>query len=86
MSELGEIYSAWKEIKKDKKLSNLKQSLSLLDNLGIEYRALSSTHYRVGAYDYWPSTGLFIHTKTKKRGRGVCNLIEKQQEAGREPK
>ena len=26
--------------------------------------------------DFWPSTGLFINLKTKRRGRGVFNIIK----------
>ncbi len=53
-------------------------SLNLLKDEGVFYKQLSEFGYFVGnEYDYWPRTGLFIHRKTKKRGRGVHNLIKK---------
>jgi hypothetical protein len=80
MSELGEIFAAWKEESKRKKLSNAESSRYTLLNSGVKFQDLSDTHLRVGEFDFWPSTGLFIHIKTKKRGRGVFNLIKKIQE------
>ncbi|CAB4149906.1 hypothetical protein UFOVP558_47 [uncultured Caudovirales phage] len=82
MSELGETFAAWREHKKEKKKSNLHKSLFILDQAGIPYRMLSDTHYRVGEWDFWPSTGLFINTRTKKRARGVFNLIKKFNNKG----
>ena len=70
----------WKDIKqagKEKRRTNLEWSIQALNEHGITYTQLSSTHLRVHHWDYWPSTGLFIHTKTKARGRGVFKLIDK---------
>jgi len=77
MSELGEVFEELKKLSKIKKLSNAESSRYMLLNSGIKFKELSADHLRVGLYDYWPSTGLFIHMKTKKRGRGVFNLIKK---------
>lgn len=79
MSELGEIFSAWREEKKEKKISNLEKSIQILDNNNINYDVLSDTHYRISNYDFWPSTGLFINRKTGRKGRGVFNLIRNLQ-------
>lgn len=77
MSELGDLFKALKEESKAKKLSNAESSRYMLLNSGIKFKDLSDTHLRVGDFDFWPSTGLFINIKTKKRGRGVFNLIKK---------
>ena len=45
---------------------------------GIEFVVLSEEckHLRVGAFDFWPSTGKFYNQKTKHKGRGVFNLMK----------
>lgn len=75
--EYAEAFKALREEGRVKRASNLDNSLSLLHAQGVEFKLLSPTHARVGAFDFWPSTGLFIHTQTKRRGRGVRNLIRK---------
>lgn len=75
--EYAEAFKALKQDGQKKRASNLANSLNLLTAMGIEFRILSPSHARVGEYDFWPSTGLFIHTKTKQRGRGVKNLIRR---------
>lgn len=79
MSELGDTFKAWNEEKKAKKLSNAENSLRLLKEKGIEYELLSSNgpHLRIGDYDFWASTGLFVHRKSKQRGRGIHNLLRR---------
>jgi hypothetical protein len=79
VSELGELYNDLKEIGKQKRSQNLDSSVKILLDRNIRFNQLSDSHYRVGNYDFWPSTGLFIEIKTKKRGRGVFNLIRKVQ-------
>lgn len=75
--EYAEAFKALKEEGRQKRASNLASSLNLLTAVGIPFMLLSSTHARVGEFDFWPSTGLFIHTKTKARNRGVQKLIRK---------
>lgn len=79
MSDLGEIFGAWKVEKKAKKLSNTENNLRILKEKGIEYELLSSNgpHLRIGDYDFWASTGLFVHRKSKQRGRGIHNLLRR---------
>lgn len=76
MSELGDDFKAWREDKRDKKENNYNRALDLLAEHGIKFERLSESHLRIGEIDYWPSTGLFINRKTKKRGRGIINLIK----------
>lgn len=80
MGDMGEFWRDVKpELKKEsqeKRANNLMQSLALLEQNAIPYNQLSPTHVRVKNHDYWPSTGLFINILTKRRGRGIFNLIK----------
>lgn len=77
MGDVGDDFRAWKDYKKKKKAANLEWSPDILRENDIKFTILSMEHYRVGEFDFWPTTGLFIHRKTKQRGRGVRNLIAK---------
>jgi hypothetical protein len=77
MSELGELYADWKKEKQAKKECNRIGSEDILIQRGIKFKKFTADHWRVGDWNYWPATGLFIHVKEKKRGRGVFNLIKK---------
>ena len=72
----------WKEVREEsrkKKRDNEQMSLHLLKMHCIEYEILCATvcHYRVGPFDYWPTTGKFYNQKTGEFGRGVKNLIKR---------
>lgn len=70
---------AWEELKKRskrKKEQNKISSLGLLKKNNIRYTELCGTHYRIGIFDFWPSTGKYWNRKTNERGRGVFNLIK----------
>lgn len=77
MSEIGDDFKALREFNKEKKANNFESSVQKLVGEGIPFQQLSNTHLRIGEFDFWPSTGLFIHRKTGKRGRGVFNLIKR---------
>lgn len=79
MGDEGEIWNEYRKERREKKRDNEEKSLALLREIGIPYRVLneSTSHYRVGGYDYWPTTGKFYNQKTKEVGRGVKNLINK---------
>ena len=71
----------WREVKKErqeKKHSNEDSSIRLLKHRGIKYEVLSesSSHYRIGDWSFWPTTGKFYNPKTGKKGRGVRNLLK----------
>lgn len=78
MSELGETFKAWDEEKTLKKRSNSESSISILKENGIVYKILSTNgpHLRIGEYDFWAGTGLWINRKSRKRGRGIFNLLK----------
>ncbi|HLY40448.1 MAG TPA: hypothetical protein VKR52_04500 [Terracidiphilus sp.] len=77
MSEVGEDFKALHEESKRKRAANEKWSINFLKEKGIPFSVLneSSRHYRVGEFDFWPSTGKFYNQKKQIRGRGVKNLI-----------
>jgi hypothetical protein len=72
----------WKQLKeesKKKRWDNQKKSLEILKENNIPVKMLNeeSAHYRVGQFDFWPTTGKYYNQKTKEKGRGVFNLIRK---------
>jgi hypothetical protein len=76
VSELGETFREWKKYKQAKKADNFLSSIELLKKNGIQFTQLSSTHLRIGDYDFWPSTGKWIHRPTKRHSRGVFRLLK----------
>jgi hypothetical protein len=75
-SELGETFRAMREDSQRRRAANLEHGLFTLRARGHAYTMFSGTHVRVGDYDYWPSTGLWIHvTNRRSRGRGILGLL-----------
>jgi len=79
MSDLNEIYSAVREHSREKKLSNKEFSTQLLDKLGIDYESKNNgIHLKIfnddEVIDFYPSTGLWMVGKAKKRG--VMNMLK----------
>ena len=62
----------------EKRWSNKEKSLKLLKQQGIDVICVNeySTHYKIGDYNFWPTTGVYYNQKTKDKGRGVFNLIK----------
>lgn len=81
MSELGEDFALMRERGKQKRKSNLQTSRETLNQYGVEFSEKSPVQLIVGEYDFWPSTGLFVSRRTRKRGRGVFNLIKRIKES-----
>jgi len=75
-NEEAELWRKHREASQEKKAGNLQNSTQILKDRGVPFKVLSSIHYRVGDWDFWASTGLYIHRATGKRGRGVFNLIK----------
>lgn len=78
MSEDSEMWNKIHEDGKAKRWRNAEWSIQFLKDLGIAFRVLNeeSSHYRVGDFDFWPTTGKFYNQKTGQKGRGVKNLIK----------
>lgn len=79
MGDMGDIYRMMKEDSKERKTNNFEKSTKLLQNKGIEFESKNGGYHLIveQEYDFYPSTGLFICRKTKKKGRGVRNLLKK---------
>jgi len=77
MGDMGEFWKDVNSAGQSRRRANLTSSIDVLRDYGIDFVQLSPSHFRVGKFDFWPSTGLYIHTGSKQRGRGVFNLIKK---------
>ena len=80
MSEMGELFSAWKELKKEKKNLNKTQSKQILIDHSIPFDEKNSGLHLVlhscrGVIDFWPSTGKWIHRHSGIPRRGVFRLL-----------
>lgn len=78
--DVNEDSEMWRQIRADsqkKRWGNLESSLRLMAQKGFKLQRLSDVHYRIGDWDFWPSTGKFFNRVTKQVGRGVFNLIKK---------
>lgn len=77
MSEIGDAFKFLKEERKRKKVDNVRSSMEILRHNGHIFSILSKNgpHLRIMDFDFWPSTGKFINSRTKKHGRGIFNLL-----------
>lgn len=76
----SEMWAAIKAEGQKKRWSNYEKSCQILKDRGIPFKVLSEGggHLRVGDHwSFWPTTGKFYNQKTKEKGRGVFNLINK---------
>lgn len=82
MGELGEF---WRDVKKNKKeerekrkASNYLNGIKILEDYKVSYEQQKNRLHLVveEQIDYWPSTGKYIIRKTKKKGRGIFNLLK----------
>jgi len=81
MGDMGDVFRALSEYNKCKRTSNTEKSTKILMQNNIKYVSNNNGVHLIvtgknGLYDYWPSTGLFIDRQTKKRRRGVFNLLK----------
>lgn len=82
MSELGDMYNEMRADGKLRRENNHKGSIKMLDDNHVKYEQLDPYHYRVGEFDFWPSTGVYIHRPTQRKARGVFNLLRALNKAG----
>jgi hypothetical protein len=76
VSDLGELFDDYKKERSDKKMCNAIGSEEILNNNGVVYKRYTDFHFMVDEYNFYPSTGLYIHKKTNRRGRGIFNLLK----------
>lgn len=72
----SEVWAEYHQERREKKMQNLHESMIILLKNKLYPKRLSEYHYRIGKFDFWPSTGKFINRQTKKAGRGVFKLID----------
>lgn len=78
MSEDSEIWKGHKQERQKKRWRNEEQSLKILQDHGVAYETLNAavSHYRIGDWNFWPTTGKFYNQKKAQGGRGVFNLLK----------
>lgn len=77
MSDTGDYWRDVNGFFQSKRRSNLESSTEIIESSGVPFVSKNNGVHLIVAnrLDYWPSTGLFIDRETKKRGRGVRNLL-----------
>lgn len=80
MSEIGDVFSALKEAKKQKKISNMEYSTYFLIENGFDVDIRNNGVHLIVSHndkiaDFWPSTGKFIF-RSGISGRGLKRLIK----------
>jgi len=81
MGDMAKVFRDMTEYKKAKRKDNTEKSTTMLKVKGIQFVSKNNgAHLIVGNYNFWPSTGLFENRLTKKKGRGIYNLIKKLKE------
>lgn len=73
MGDMGDLFNDLRDHKKQKKRKNLDYAENVLQ--GYEHRQVDEYLFNIGDFDFWPSTGLFKNRVTKKKGRGINNLL-----------
>jgi len=77
---MGDMGDFWRDVNgyyQAKRRSNLDRSTGIMECSGVPFASKNNGVHLIVAdrWDYWPSTGLFIDRHTKKKGRGVNNLL-----------
>lgn len=81
MSDLGDDFRAYNESRREKKRRNLEQNTQILRDRGVSFTAKNNGVHliirrgTVPLADFWPSTGKWIMRISRKKGRGVFNLL-----------
>lgn len=77
MSEQCKIFNAIKGLSQENRKRIRDWSTNYLKRNNIEFTSHNNgIHLKVGDYDFWPSTGMFLHKKTRTKGRGVFKLVK----------
>ncbi|MEK4030851.1 hypothetical protein MKZ02_20235 [Pseudobacillus sp. FSL P4-0506] len=81
MSDMGDFWRDIKEHKAEKKQNNYTQNKRSLENNGVKFIEKPNGHFIIldseekPTHDFWATTGLIIERKTKRRSRGIRNLL-----------
>lgn len=81
MGDMGDLWRDVKETRRERKENYIQH---ILPALIILWRAkltkfglqeLNCSHWRIGQFDFWPTTGTFINRITGKRSNGIKKLL-----------
>lgn len=85
MGEMGEFWRDMRGVTKDlsskKKEENYQSSKRLLEAAGVRFIEKDNGHFIIlngegkPTHDFWATTGLIIERGTKRRSRGLRNLL-----------
>ena len=78
---MGDVGDYWRDTRgyyQEKRAKNTASSTAILEREKIPFTSHNGGVHLVicDAWDFWPSTGLFIERATGKKGRGVFNLLK----------
>lgn len=81
MGDMGEFWNDVRGYRQAKRAANTNSSTGIMERSGVPFVSKNNGAHLIVAdrWDYWPSTGLFIDRQTKKKGRGVNNLLRSVQ-------
>lgn len=81
---MGDMGDHWNDVKnfmkeesrKKKERNKIMSTNNLISNK-VRFESKNNGNHLVveNTYDFWPSTGVFINRKTKKKSRGVRELL-----------
>lgn len=82
MGDMGDDFKVLREFRKAKRQDNKASSTEILTEKGFKFERKNFGEHLIlknetSTFDFYPSTGLFIDRATKKKGRGIFNLIKK---------
>lgn len=72
-----EIWIQHREHWKKRKQENYIKSKKILDEKWIKYQEKQNWHFIIWEFDFWATTGLFIHRDSKKRWRWIFTLLNR---------
>lgn len=78
---MGDIWKEIKEHGRKKRYSNYESNKSILEEKQVKFIEKPNGHFIIldannkPTHDFWASTGLIIERESKRRGRGIRNLL-----------
>ncbi|CAI6072870.1 hypothetical protein [Cohnella sp. JJ-181] len=75
MGDVGDYWRDAKEHQQRSKWEAYDRCREEIVSSGVPFTEKANGHFIIGEFDFWATTGLYIHRKTKRRGRGVKNLL-----------
>lgn len=77
MGDLGDYWREAKEEQKEYKWNHYDKVINTFNQEGIDFQNFGNGHLRIGEYDFWATTGTFIHRSTGKKGKGLEVFLKK---------